>query len=430
MSDLLPHFMVILAALAAPVEQDGWKPAAPRDEIRPAFSIDPTGRPAGKGAWVIQSAKGVPQHGAWVKRIAIEAGRHYRFTAFRKATGVACPRRSCVVKITWQDAKGRGVQAGADQARPSYPTDGDVTKDGWTEVSDVYAVPAGVAWAAVELQLRWAPGGKVAWAEPRLEKVPPPKPRKVRLAAVHYVPRGGKSPADNRKLFTPLIAEAAKKKADLVVLGECITKVGNGASLTDAAEPVPGPSTKFFGQLARKHHLYIVVGLIEREGPLIYNTAAMLGPDGKLAGKYRKVCLPREEIRQGTTPGEAYPVFETRFGKVGMMVCWDVFFPEVARRLAAGGAEVIAMPIWGGSPDLARARAIENQVYLVTSTYTDPKTHPDWMKSGVWDHKGKLLVEGKKWGTVVVAEVDLDARTHWWWLGDFKARIPRERPPR
>ena len=151
-----------------------------------------------------------------------------------------------------------------------------------------------------------------------------------------------------------------------------------------------------------------------------------MGPDGKLVGTYRKVCLPREEIEGGVAPGHRYPVFETRFGKVGMMICWDVHFPEVARNLCNNGAEVIAMPIWGGNPALARARSIENQIYLISSTYTDPNR--DWMKSGIWDYEGNLLAVGKEWGKVLVTEVDLDRRKHWPFLGDFKARISRERP--
>jgi predicted amidohydrolase len=100
-----------------------------------------------------------------------------------------------------------------------------------------------------------------------------------------------------------------------------------------------------------------VAGLLERDRHLIYNVAVLLGPDGKVAGKYRKVCLPRGEVEGGCAPGRDYPVFDTRLGKVGMMVCYDGFFPEVARELTKRGAEVIAWPGWGCNPRLAQARA-------------------------------------------------------------------------
>ena len=172
-------------------------------------------------------------------------------------------------------------------------------------------------------------------------------------------------------MYEPLIAEAARQKADLVVLGETLTYVGLGKKYAEVAEPIPGPSTEYFGKLAKKHNLYIVPGLVERDGHLVYNVAVLIGPDGKIVGKYRKVCLPRGEIEGGIAPGSEYPVFETRFGKVGMMVCYDGFFPEVARELSNRGAEVIAWPVWGCNPLLARARACENHVYLVSSTYED-----------------------------------------------------------
>jgi predicted amidohydrolase len=108
------------------------------------------------------------------------------------------------------------------------------------------------------------------------------------------------------------------------------------------------------------------------------------------------------------------------------MICFDGFFPEVARRLALGGAEVIAFPVWGCNPRLAAARAIENHVYLVSSTYATPDMN--WMVSGVFDHEGNLLAQTAKNGTVAVAEVDLNQRIHWPWLGDFKAEWPRHSP--
>src|SRR5262249_39737715 len=155
-------------------------------------------------------------------------------------------------------------------------------------------------------------------------EVSAPAPRTVRLAAVHLKP-SGKSPRANCEEYEPLIAEAARQKADLVVLGETITYVGVGKSYADCAEAIPGPSTAYFGELAKKHNLYIVAGLLERDRHLVYNVAVLLGPDGKLLGKYRKVCLPRGEIEGGCAPGSEYPVFRTRFGTVGLMVCYDGF---------------------------------------------------------------------------------------------------------
>jgi predicted amidohydrolase len=173
--------------------------------------------------------------------------------------------------------------------------------------------------------------------------------------------------------------------------------------------------------------LYVVVGLYERDKHLVYNVAALIGPDGKLVGKYRKVCLPRDEIADGVAPGKEYPVFETRFGKMGMMVCYDGFFPEVARELSNAGAEVVAWPVAGCNPLLAAARACENHVHLVSSTYTDSSR--DWTLTAVYDRDGKPLATAEKFGTVVVAEVDLAAR-HFWRnnLGDFKAENYRHRP--
>jgi len=176
--------------------------------------------------------------------------------------------------------------------------------------------------------------------------------------------------------------------------------------------------------LAKKHNLYIVAGLVERDGVRKYNTAALIGPDGSVVGKYRKVCLTRGESAGGYSAGREYPVFETRFGKVGMMICFDLLFPEVARNLSNHGAEVIALPIAGGDPILARARAIENQTYLVTSSYGG-----HGLESGIFGYDGRLLAEATDpAGSVCVVEVDLNRRQYWYWMGDLKNEIQRTRP--
>src|SRR4030095_1988314 len=221
-----------------------------------------------------------------------------------------------------------------------------------------------------------------------------PESRIVKVAAVHHRPRNSKSARENLVQFSKLIAIAAGQKADIVCLPEGITLVGTTDNYISASEPVPGPTTEFLGGIARKHHLYIVAGILEKKDDIFYNTAVLIDRNGNLAGKYRKVSLPQEEIDGGVTPGNSFPVFDTDFGRIGLMVCWDVTFPEPARSLAQKGAEIVFLPIWGGDVTLTRARAIENQVYVVSSTYD--------MITAVFDQEGKIVQQASEKNPVIV----------------------------
>ena len=356
----------------------------------------------------------------------------------RRCENVDNPRRSVLARVLWLDAKGKpavrdlpeSATLNPDKAppcEPEYPSDHGVGNRSWVEVADTYRAPSNAVNAVVELHLRWVPPhSKVEWGEVWFTETQPLPPRRVRLATVNFFPRGGKTADGNCRLFVPFIEDAARQRADLVVLGETITRAGTGLSFEASAEQVPGPSTRFFGALAKRLDLYIVVPVVERDGSLIYNTAALVGPDGIMIGKYRKAVLPGGEWDGGPPARLGVSGFSDALRKVGMMICFDGFFPEVARQLALNGAEVIAFPVWGCNPRLAAARAIENQVYVVSSTYATPDMN--WMVSGIFDHEGNLLAQTDKQGAVAVAEVDLNQRLHWPWLGDFKAEWPRHSP--
>lgn len=415
---------------------EGWSTKAPREEIAPKFSYLPDG---GKsiGRLIISHDDREGLDGWFETTYSVVGGDWMQFHALRKLNHVASPRRSALVRIVWLDSSNKLVPgiASAEQIRelghtpsaePEHPTDGPTDSEGWTTISGNYQVPPRAVKAKIELHLQWAPGGSVEYRAIEFTKSEPPPTRIVRLASIHHRP-AGLSPRKNCEEFEPLIAKAAQSRADLVVLGETIPSVNVKQQPHEVAERIPGPTTEYFGQLSKKHSLHIVLSLYEREQHLVYNTAVLLGPNGQLIGKYRKVCLPHGEVEKGIAPGKDYPIFDTSIGKIGMMICYDGFFPEVARQLTNNGAEIIAWPVWGCNPKLAIARACENHIYIVSSTFMAPKDN--WMISAIYDPSGKPLASADVWGEIVVAEVDLNQPYRGPYnLGDFRSMIPRHRP--
>ena len=149
------------------------------------------------------------------------------------------------------------------------------------------------------------------------------------------------------------IANLAEHGAQLIVLQElhnslyfCQTE---NVNLFDLAEPIPGPSTNFYGELARQYGVVIVTSLFERRAAGLYhNTAVVIEKDGTIAGKYRKMHIPDDPAYYEKfyfTPGDlGFHPIETSLGKLGVLVCWDQWYPEAARLMALQGAELLIYP--------------------------------------------------------------------------------------
>ena len=178
------------------------------------------------------------------------------------------------------------------------------------------------------------------------------------------------------------------------------------------AEEIPGPLTDRVGKIAAKAKRWIVAGSInERLGKKVHNTAIVFAPDGELAGVYRKLFpwRPYESADPGSEPATVFEI--PGKGRVGLMICYDGWFPEVARGLALQGAELIAQPTATTTPDreeevvLARANAIANQVYLFNPNMVS--TFGPGRSVGV-DPEGRLLFEAGAGEELFVEVVDLD----------------------
>ena len=227
----------------------------------------------------------------------------------------------------------------------------------------------------------------------------------------------------------PMIEEAGKKGVQILGLQEIFNGPyfcpSQDSRWYDAAEPVPGPTTEVMQALARKHQMVIVVPLYEREqAGVYYNTAAVIDADGAYLGKYRKNHIPQVGgfwEKYFFKPGNlGYPVFQTRYAKVGVYICYDRHFPEGARALGLNGAEIVFNPsatVAGLSQYLWKleqpAHAVANGYFVAASNRVG--TEAPWNigkfygTSYVVDPRGNFLAIGSEdKDELVVAACDLD----------------------
>ena len=247
------------------------------------------------------------------------------------------------------------------------------------------------------------------------------------------------------------IRRAASEGAELVVLQElhnglyfCQTE---DTRLFDLAEPIPGPSTETFGELARELGIVLVLSLFERRAPGLYhNTAVVLERDGSIAGKYRKMHIPDDPAYYEKfyfTPGDlGFEPIDTSVGRLGVLVCWDQWYPEAARLMAMRGADLLIYPTaigWESSDTneekarqlgawvtVQRGHAVANGLPVVSVNRVGHEPDPSGQTNGIrfWGNsfvagpQGELLAElPNDEETVRVVEVDM-ARSEnvrrWW----------------
>lgn len=244
---------------------------------------------------------------------------------------------------------------------------------------------------------------------------------------------------------------AAQQGAELVVLQElhnglyfCQTE---NTELFNQAEPIPGPSTESFGRLAKELGVVIVLSLFERRAPGLYhNTAVVLEKDGTIAGKYRKMHIPDDPAYYEKfyfTPGDlGFEPIDTSMGRLGVLVCWDQWYPEAARLMAMRGAEMLIYPTaigWESSDTdeekrrqlgawitVQRGHAVANGIPVITVNRTGHEPDPSGQTNGIqfWGNsfvagpQGELLTEftqDKEEIRVVEIDKSRSEQVRRWW---------------
>jgi predicted amidohydrolase len=232
-------------------------------------------------------------------------------------------------------------------------------------------------------------------------------------------------------------AEAARHATRLLVLPEVFLWRGPRADEEHAAEPIPGPSSNRLGELARQLKLHLLAGsILEESGAAcVFNTSVLFDPRGQIVARYRKIHLfdvdipAHVTIRESETRvgGAAVVTAPTELGVIGMSICYDLRFPELYRQLTLGGAEIITVPSAFTFPTgaahwevLLRARAIENQVYVIA---------PDQIgrsPAGVLDFGNSMIID--PWGAVTARATDREMVIFAEIDRDYQDRVRRELP--
>lgn len=226
----------------------------------------------------------------------------------------------------------------------------------------------------------------------------------------------------NLHAVTEHIQMAARWNADLVVLPELWNCSYDLPNLPQLAQTINGSSISALKKLARKHQIFIFAGSIaEKKDKVFYNTSAVIDRQGNLVGKYRKIHLFHLGLEEDRyfTAGEDWGLVETPWGPAGIILCYDLRFPELTRNLVLRGARFIVIPAqWPTARvdhwiTLCQARAVENQVFILAANRTGADKHISYPgRSLIISPWGEILKEGSAQKELVCAELDLTEIDH------------------
>ncbi len=276
----------------------------------------------------------------------------------------------------------------------------------------VFTVPEGAKKLVIDLGLKGS--GKVVWQMPTVTECEAPLCKKAKLASV-YVPTCKTLESALEKIING-VDEAGQKGADLIALSEVIYDFGAGIPIPEVAENLKEGGTYLNAMKlkAKEYNCYIVANLHEKDDDNhYYNTSVLIGRDGEIVGKYSKTHNSMSEFEKGVTPGNEYPVFDTDIGKIGMLICWDAYFPEPARMLTQNGADLIVVSTVGDAAYRHVARAMENGVYvLVSGNHFANLNNCGILPCKIIDPQGHILSQTINENSCAFAEVDLKNKLH------------------
>ena len=398
-----------------------WQFWSPRPDLQPRANVANDA----DGAALQLAAADFTSFGKWIaKDIPVSAGHFYRFEVLYMPTSIVNERGSVGAVLSWNAPDGQAVQR-------DYVDETSSAEDGWRRAARTLRVPEKATNVTLELWLRWTADGSVRFRSPSLIETSEPPPRKVKVVTTRIPVQWNTTVEANLKVMADVLDQAGREKPDAILLTEFFPERGVKGTVHDRSEPIPGPVTNVLARKAREYNAYIIAGMLELDSGKTYDTAVLVDRQGRIAGKYRKTHLPLAEVEDGETPGNEYPVFDTDFGRIGILICWDFTFPETFRIMRLEGAEIVFLPV-AGDPGarhwdtVTRARALDNGVYLVAAV-------GDGSASRIVNPDGEVIAETTD--GLATAELDLTRESRLWWLsvgpadGELKSLVIQERRP-